>query len=483
MKVLCFQRGLVPKDVTVAKGDPVSKLFEAVNIVDKDAARALLLTGKGRIVLRGDDKIDIDDETCRAFITIPHNKEDLQDRPKPDPHYRLEKSTINRFTEHLKDKPIPAGHTGALIQVKNRSKQELFDAVVPLVIKAATALQIRAGIREPPSAEEQQKQEQEEEAQQDAPYDPMSEVDQSALAMVMEAGFEPQHCVRALFASSMNPEQAVLWLLEHQGDPALDRPITPPPKPVTTRHGRKFQPDAQAFRKLKELGFGDDDVVAALQVTRNNFNQACELLLGGEDMSVLRQQEALPVKNLLRNILKSPAVWDAMFRPEFVQALELLLESHMYEDDADNNACIAQGLRDLTDTLSRFEPEVYERDEQAQFEDSGLDYAVQQGADGRTDVYHRLLERVLGQSPLDASRARVVHDFFDFGEPSGYVFNNDREPENVDQMDGFRAARQFASALVESQDEEEDDEYNDEDEENEEEEEYDEDINDGTTDA
>ena len=30
----------------------------------------------------------------------------------------------------------------------------------------------------------------------------------------------------------------------------------------------------QGFRKLKELGFSDDDVLAALQVARNNFNQA-----------------------------------------------------------------------------------------------------------------------------------------------------------------------------------------------------------------
>jgi uncharacterized UBP type Zn finger protein len=93
-------------------------------------------------------------------------------------------------------------------------------------------------------------------------YDPRSEVDEGKLGMLTSMGFAELHSVRALITTrysttnrershaassprscSGNVEQAMEYLLQHTGDPLLDAPLTPPPKPIKSKRGGAFQPD------------------------------------------------------------------------------------------------------------------------------------------------------------------------------------------------------------------------------------------------
>jgi uncharacterized UBP type Zn finger protein len=90
-------------------------------------------------------------------------------------------------------------------------------------------------------------------------YDPRSEVDEGNLEMLTSMWFAELHSLRALVTTrhsttnrershaaspcSGNVEQVMEYLLQHIGDPLLDAPLTPPPKPIKSKRGGGFQPD------------------------------------------------------------------------------------------------------------------------------------------------------------------------------------------------------------------------------------------------
>eukprot|EP00730_Choanoeca_flexa_P008166 TRINITY_DN12453_c0_g4_i5.p1 TRINITY_DN12453_c0_g4~~TRINITY_DN12453_c0_g4_i5.p1 ORF type:complete len:454 (+),score=137.06 TRINITY_DN12453_c0_g4_i5:117-1478(+) len=161
-------------------------------------------------------------------------------------------------------------------------------------------------------------------------YDPRSEVDGDHLAMLSGMGFPDMHAIRALIATSGNVEQAMEWLLMRDGDPSLDEPITPPPKAVKSKRGIKFHPDPSAFRQLKEMGFDEESIMAALQIARNQASEATDLLLSGQDVKAMLATQVDPSVDennpVMQAILKLPEVNESLHLPRMRQGLEMILQ-------------------------------------------------------------------------------------------------------------------------------------------------------------
>eukprot|EP00042_Codosiga_hollandica_P047278 m.510485 g.510485 ORF g.510485 m.510485 type:complete len:159 (-) comp57417_c0_seq6:430-906(-) len=97
-------------------------------------------------------------------------------------------------------------------------------------------------------------------------------IDPAALQRLKDIGFPEQRCIKALLLCNMDVSAATEYLLNQEHNPAADQPLVAP-KSVKTAHG-KFKPDPAAYHALLEMGFVERDVLAALQLTHNNFDQA-----------------------------------------------------------------------------------------------------------------------------------------------------------------------------------------------------------------
>ena len=73
------------------------------------------------------------------------------------------------------------------------------------------------------------------------------------------------------------------WLFIHSEDADIDEPLKPPPKAESAGGSGAFAPNAMLFQQLKDMGFAERDVIAALELSHNSFEVACEFLLGGSD--------------------------------------------------------------------------------------------------------------------------------------------------------------------------------------------------------
>ncbi|EDQ87955.1 uncharacterized protein MONBRDRAFT_32986 [Monosiga brevicollis MX1] len=165
----------------------------------------------------------------------------------------------------------------------------------------------------------------------------------------------------------MNVEAALVWLLDTEADPSLDRPITPPPKPVVLRSGQRFQPDAAAYQNLMEMGFSHDNVVAALQLTRNNRPQAIHLLLSGADLEAqaeaLQNVKAEPDNPIILKILDDPLVLDSLRLPRLREAFEQILQDVQTAPALLNDGLVGSALIRIVKLVQSYEEEEEEEEE------------------------------------------------------------------------------------------------------------------------
>eukprot|EP00051_Salpingoeca_urceolata_P016766 m.224732 g.224732 ORF g.224732 m.224732 type:complete len:289 (-) comp18775_c0_seq1:88-954(-) len=114
----------------------------------------------------------------------------------------------------------------------------------------------------------------EEEEAADEPVDLIASVDQDALRSLKEMGFSENASARALLMNRNRLDLAMEWLFQQEGDAAVDRPLSPLPTIQQSKAGVKFQPDPQVFQQLKDMGFGEPEILAALQLAHNSFDGA-----------------------------------------------------------------------------------------------------------------------------------------------------------------------------------------------------------------
>jgi uncharacterized UBP type Zn finger protein len=149
-------------------------------------------------------------------------------------------------------------------------------------------------------------------------------------------GFSRQHAEKALLLNKyhlflkltmcvpfrMKTEQAMEWLLEHENDPALNEPVDfriieyYRIQALGGSNSGQFLPDPVSLQRLKELGFGEPQVVEALRHTQNDYEKAAAWLFGEQNEEGTDEEDMvddvleLDVANhpVLASLLRNPAV-------------------------------------------------------------------------------------------------------------------------------------------------------------------------------
>lgn len=211
------------------------------------------------------------------------------------------------------------------------------------------------------------------------------EVDANDLKQLMDMGFTENRARKALLLNRSTVLSAMEWLLNHENDVDIDEPIqlvedlhVSPVTEVegatggsstqedtsTTNHKkvsnilhslrayrkREFKPDAKAMKHLLEMGFEEKDVIAALRVTRNDGNAACEWLLSDKKVPCEETDEGFETDSpLLKAILANPTVQLGLNNPRcliaFIQMLEQPLSASHWLSDAETGPVLVQVSR------------------------------------------------------------------------------------------------------------------------------------------
>jgi len=153
------------------------------------------------------------------------------------------------------------------------------------------------------------------------------EVDADALKQLQDMGFTEGRAKKALLLNKMNTSLAMEWLLEHEGDPDIDDPLTPEQLHVLQIRKNpspsSFSPDPVAVSKLKDMGFKEEDIAEALRITNNNSEAACAYLLGEGGEAELSIDDT----NVIHDVLMNPTIQAGLANPRVLQALKALIEN------------------------------------------------------------------------------------------------------------------------------------------------------------
>ena len=98
------------------------------------------------------------------------------------------------------------------------------------------------------------------------------------------------------------------------------------PTTSTAKIAKSRSVDSQAIRNLKDMGFKEEDIVHALQITGNNQEEACEWLLGEkkEPLSTMRLSKN---SKLYKDLFNDPVVQLGLTSPHNLQVLEDMLRN------------------------------------------------------------------------------------------------------------------------------------------------------------
>ncbi|XP_012057179.1 PREDICTED: ubiquitin carboxyl-terminal hydrolase 5 [Atta cephalotes] len=100
--------------------------------------------------------------------------------------------------------------------------------------------------------------------------------DANLLKELMDIGFPPNACKRALyFTENRNLEAATNWVMEHIADSDFDEPFVPPGVDVKSSEDM-FVPDQAALEMVMGMGFTREQATKALKATNNNLERAAD---------------------------------------------------------------------------------------------------------------------------------------------------------------------------------------------------------------
>ena len=152
-------------------------------------------------------------------------------------------------------------------------------------------------------------------------------------------GFSENRGRKALILNRMCPVQSMEWLLQHETDEDIDKPLTPediasylPEKRNKRKRGsgkkKEFVANARAVTNLKEMGFEEKDVLEALKISGNNQERALDWLLGDRQVTDQNSDGGLdPNSPLYTAIMNHPVVQLGMTNPRILHAFEDMLEN------------------------------------------------------------------------------------------------------------------------------------------------------------
>ncbi|XP_019864761.2 ubiquitin carboxyl-terminal hydrolase 5 isoform X1 [Aethina tumida] len=103
--------------------------------------------------------------------------------------------------------------------------------------------------------------------------------DERMLSELVDMGFPPEACKRALFFTHNNGvEEAVPWLMRHITDSDFADPFIPP-----GTESSSFTPNQEAIETLSSMGFTNDQAIKALKATDNNVERAMDWIFSHQD--------------------------------------------------------------------------------------------------------------------------------------------------------------------------------------------------------
>jgi len=106
---------------------------------------------------------------------------------------------------------------------------------------------------------------------------------EAALRQLVDMGFPENRARKALQICRGNAQAGMDWLLEHEGDPDIDDPLSAEQlRRLEQDMGRGGDPQDQqeAVERLVEMGFSEDDILVALDTCNHDFEAAAAWLLG-----------------------------------------------------------------------------------------------------------------------------------------------------------------------------------------------------------
>ena len=170
---------------------------------------------------------------------------------------------------------------------------------------------------------------------------PIPEVSAESLEQLMGMGFSENAARKALILCHGRTEQAMDWILEHDG-PTLNDAITQ--EQLRSVRGARgggvavrpvFQVDQNIANRLQEMGFSEQQVSDALRATRNNEEAAVSFLLGegggggGGPEEDSDEEGGLPMNMLnnpvLRALLTHPGIQEGLRNPRVLEAFRAIL--------------------------------------------------------------------------------------------------------------------------------------------------------------
>jgi len=152
-----------------------------------------------------------------------------------------------------------------------------------------------------------------------------------ALQQLLDMGFPEARAKKALTITHGHAQMAMDWLLEHEGDPDIDEPLTDDQLQhiEQDRQHHDGPADQEAVQRLIEMGFSEDDILNALETCGNNFESATAWLLGDREAGGMDDDpgyEESEGRTMLQSLMAEPHLQQALANPRVVAALQHIIE-------------------------------------------------------------------------------------------------------------------------------------------------------------
>jgi len=113
------------------------------------------------------------------------------------------------------------------------------------------------------------------------PETPKVSIDETVVAQLMEMGFNPNACKRAVISSgNTGTESAMNWMMQHMDDPDINDAVLDCAKSPSSG---PFVPNAEAVLTIQSMGFTPAQAKKALQATENNVERAVDWIFSHPD--------------------------------------------------------------------------------------------------------------------------------------------------------------------------------------------------------
>lgn len=107
-------------------------------------------------------------------------------------------------------------------------------------------------------------------------------VDEAVVSQLMEMGFHPNACRRAVMLSgNAGAEIAMNWIMQHMDDPDLNDPINN--CEGSGQQSSEFTPNPDALASVEAMGFTSAQALKALRATDNNLERAVDWIFSHSD--------------------------------------------------------------------------------------------------------------------------------------------------------------------------------------------------------